>query len=258
MPPSISDFDTIARHYDLLYAQRVDDLDMWLDLTEDVAGSVLEVGCGTGRVMLPLLQSGRRMCGLDISEVALASARAKIEAGGFEQTATLHLADMRTFDLPQKDFAFAFIPINTFMHCLSTDDQLATLRSIHRHLQADGTLVVDLYHPNPQALLEADGRMVLVNQQVDDLTGHTIQWFAIRQLQLEAQTQDVTFILDEITSAGNLRRDTFSFQMRYVHRFEMELLLQAAGFDVEIIFGDYDMSLFYDESPRIILVARKN
>lgn len=251
-------FDTIARYYDLLYADRADDLEMWLELTDPVRGPILEVGCGTGRVLIPLAQEGRRVTGIDISEVALDATKAKIAAGGFEKLAQVCLADMQTLNLPQKNFSFAFIPINTFMHCLTTTQQRHTLSALHRHLQTGGTLVIDLYHPNPEALLEADGRLLLTNQIVDDLTGNTVQWFVARHLEVDQQIQNVTFLLDEIGQDGILRRSTFSFPMRYLHRFELELLLHQTGFSVTEIYGDYDLSPFEAESPRMIFVAQKS
>ncbi len=251
------DFDFIAQYYDLIYASRADDLDMWLNLTANVEGKVLEIGCGTGRVMLPLLQAGKHVTGVDISDVALSAGRAKITAGGFDESAVLYRADMRTLDLPQKDFVFAFIPSNTFMHCLSIADQQATLHATFAHLQPGGTLVIDLYHPDPQALLEADGRVQLANQLIDDLTGHMVHWFVSRRLQLAEQIQEVTFILDEHHENGALFRRAFSFPMRYVHRFEMELLLTDAGFIVQEVLGDYDQSPFCAESPRMIFIAQK-
>jgi ubiquinone/menaquinone biosynthesis C-methylase UbiE len=251
------DFDIIAKYYDLIYADRDDDLEMWLNLTADVEDEILEIGCGTGRILLPLLQNGHRVTGVDVSNLALKAAQTKIDAGEFDDTATLYQADMRNLDLPQKNFAFAFIPINTFMHCLTIADQQATLNAIYNHLQPGGTLVVDLYHPNPHLLLEADGRLVLENEIVDDLTGRSVQWFVARHLQLDEQIQHITFILDELGKDGSIYRSTFSFPMRYVHRFELELLLNNTGFEVQDIMGDYDRSPFSAESPRIISIAHK-
>ena len=250
-------FETIARFYDLLYGDREDDLAMWLELAEAVEGPILEIGCGTGRVMVHLLQHDLRVVGLDISPLALQVARAKLDAGGFGRLAALHSADMRQFDLPTKNFGLAFIPINTLMHCETLADQQATLDSVARHVRPGGELIIDLFHPNPQTLLEADGRLILENQIVDELTGHTVQWFVIRRVNFAQQIQEVVFILDEIQIDGIIRRETISFPLRYLHRFEMELLLRNAGFTLIDIFGDYDLSSFTDESPRMIFIARK-
>ena len=256
LPPE-PDFDAIADYYDLLYEDRADDLAMWMELTDGVQGDILEVGCGTGRVMLPLLQAGRRVTGVDVSTRALESARAKIIGGGLEDRASLHRADMRTLDLPRKGFAFAFIPVNTFMHCLSIADQQAALCALYDHLRPGGTLVVDLYHPHPASLLEADGRMVMQRQVLHPRTGNSVQWFVARHLHTDRQIQEIAFLLDEIAPDGSVRRTTLSFPMRYVHRFEMELLLRQSDFRIADLFGDYDMSPFHADSPRMIFVARK-
>lgn len=253
--------DTIAQYYDLIYAHRNDDVKMWLILCEEALGKgegghILELGCGTGRLLIPLLSEGHRVTGIDLSPVALQSAQAKIEVGGFTEQATLEQADMRFLTLKQKDFAFAFIPSNTFMHCLTQTDQLATLQCVHKHLQAEGILMIDLFHPHPQLLLEADARLQLMHQSIDEITGNLVQQFCIRQVDYTEQIQAVTFILDGIKSDGQVYRQTIPFEMRYVHRFEMEFLLEQAGFDVIDIFGNYDLSPFDGDSPRMIFRTR--
>lgn len=248
-------FDAIAQHYDFLYAERDDDLDAWLELLQATGPKVLEVGCGTGRLTLPLASAGFHLTGVDISAQALALARQKLQAQGLEQAVKLYQADMRNLNLPETQHHTALIPINTFMHCLTQSDQLATLRSVRQHLHPQGQLIVDLYHPHPQLLLESDGRLELVSQGHNPQNGHLVQWFSARRTDAGEQTQTVTFLLDEVGPQGNLQRHTLTFPMRYVHRFEMELLLTQSGFHIDDIFGDYDLMPFYEESPRLIFVA---
>jgi len=251
------DFNLISKYYDLIYKERVDDAQLWFDLSEDFPGEILEIGCGTGRVSLPLLQAGKQLSGVDISELALSIVQEKVKEANVAGSAKFYQADMRALNLSQKNFAFAFIPINTFMHNLNTADQQNTLKAIATHLKIGGALAVDLYHPYPQALLEADGRMQFSGQFEADRNGNIVQWFVSRQLELDEQIQRVTFMLDEIDNESIVRRKHFTFPMRYLHRFEMELLLSNAGFEIFEILGDYDGSEFYAESPRMIFIARK-
>jgi SAM-dependent methyltransferase len=151
--------DLIAKYYDLLYGALDEDWPMWQTLTETTAGPILEVGCGTGRLLVPLAEAGHTLTGLDLSLVALDASRAKIKATGLTRRVTLHQADMRNFDLPQKNFALAFIPLNTFLHNHTAEDQLSTLRAIQRHLQPAGRLIIDIFYPDPTLLAEADGRL---------------------------------------------------------------------------------------------------
>ncbi|MBE7469502.1 MAG: class I SAM-dependent methyltransferase [Anaerolineae bacterium] len=249
--------DLIAQYYDLLYGNLDEDWSMWQTLTEAANGPLLEVGCGTGRLLLPLAEAGHTLTGLDLSVVALEAARAKIKAAGLTRRVSLHRADMRDFDLPRKNFALAFIPLNTFMHCASTDEQLSTLVAIHHHLRRGGQLIIDIFHPDPALLAEADGRLYFEDEVIDDLTGHTVQWYWRHQIDLAQQIRHLTYVLDEIDSEGLVRRAQLSISLRFVYRYEMELLLRAAGFTVETIYGSYDLEPFHSHSQKMIFVARK-
>jgi SAM-dependent methyltransferase len=251
----VSEFDPIVPFYDLFYGKRDDDLQMYRDFALAADGSILELGCGTGRVLVPLALDGYYVTGLELSETMLAAARAKVEAAEVDDRVTLIQGDMRDFEIPSR-FALAFIPINTFMHCYDTHQQLACLRCIHRHLQPGGHLIVDVYHPDLQALLESDGRLVSEGTILDPETGHTIHRLYTRRLDLAAQIQHITFIMDETDSGGTVRRTLFPFDMRFVYRYEMELLLHVAGYRLEAVYGSYDLEPFESSSEKMIFIAR--
>jgi SAM-dependent methyltransferase len=250
--------DLIARYYDLLYGNLDEDWSMWQTLTEAAGGPLLEVGCGTGRLLLPLAAAGHTLTGLDLSPVALEAARAKIKAAGLTRQITLQPADMRDFDLPHKNFALAFIPLNTFLHCQTTDEQLSTLRAIHRHLRPAGQLIIDVFYPDPTLLAEADGRLYFEGEVIDELTGRTVQWYWRHDIDLAQQKRHLTYILDEIDEAGLVRRAQIPFSLRFVFRYELELLLRATGFGTETIYGSYELEPFHSHSQKMIFVARKD
>lgn len=254
---ALPNLDLIAQYYDLLYAEQTDDLPLWLSLAEAGGGPVLELGCGTGRVLLPLAQAGHAVTGLELSTAALQAAQTKLRVLGPEAGVTLVQADMRQFALARRDFALALIPTNTLMHCLTTADQLACLRAVHDHLRPGGRVAIDLFHPDPQTLLEGDGRLYYAGELVDEASGRRVHWSYSRQVQLDVQIQETTFLLDEIDEAGLVRRAALTFPLRYVHRYELELLLVAAGFEAVDLYGDYDLSPFRADSPRIILIAER-
>ena len=251
----MNEFDPIARFYDLFYGERDDDVQMYRDFALAADGPILEIGCGTGRVLIPLALDGYHITGTELSEAMLALARAKADAAQVTDRVTLIQGDMRDFEIPAR-FGLAFIPINTFMHCYDTSQQLSCLRSIQRHLQPGAQLIVDVYHPDPQTLLESDGRLVSEGTVLDPETGHTVHHFYTRRLDLADQTQHITFILDETDAKGAVSRTLFPFRLRYVHRYEMELLLHAAGYRLEAVYGSYELEPFDSSSDKMIFVAR--
>jgi SAM-dependent methyltransferase len=228
---------------------------MYRDFAAGASGPILELGCGTGRVLIPLAREGHQITGLELSPAMLKRAQVRVDEAGVNNRVNLIQGDMRDFRIASQ-FALAIIPINTFMHCYDTEQQLSCLRCTRGHLRSGGQLVVDIYHPDPQSLLEADGRLISDGTTRSPQTGNTIHRLYTRRLDLASQTQHITFILDEIDSTGTVRRTIFPFRMRFVHRFEMELLLRAGGYSLEAIYGSYDLEPFESDSERMIFVAR--
>jgi SAM-dependent methyltransferase len=116
-------------------------------------GAVLELGCGTGRLTLPLAREGLEVVGLDASARMLAAALRKAEGEGLAPT--LLLGDMRDFDLGRR-FALVIIPCNALAHLTATEEVLSCLAAIRRHLVPGGMLAFDVVLPKPGLLAEAE------------------------------------------------------------------------------------------------------
>jgi len=252
----LDDFDTYARFYDLDYGERDEDLLLIQQFAARCGSPILELACGTGRVLLPLARQGYHLTGVDVSPAMLAFARRQVAAEGVGERISLVQADMRHLDLDSR-FNLAFVAVNSFMHLLTTDDQLAALSSIRRHLNPGGLLLLDLFNPDPSQLLDSSGNVVLDKVMTDPDTGHRIMKFYSRQADLGQQTLRVTFVIDEVDGQGGVQRTLFPFSMRYLYRYELELLLRHAGFEVEAIYGSYDLDEFGADSAKLIAVARR-
>jgi ubiquinone/menaquinone biosynthesis C-methylase UbiE len=249
-------FSIYARFYDVDYAGMDADQPMIQQFAVRCGSPILEVACGTGRVLLPLARKGYRVTGVDVSAAMLDRARAKIAAEGLGDRATLVEQDMRDLDLDGR-FNLALVVSNSFLHMLTMDDQLAAVGRIRRHLEPGGLLLLDLFNPDLSRLLDFQGRVTLEKVMADPETGHTLMKFLTQTVDLGQQIIDVTFILDEVDSKGHVQRTLFPFSLRYLFRGELELLLRYAGFEVEVIYGSYDLDEFAADSERMIAVARR-
>jgi SAM-dependent methyltransferase len=251
----VSQFDAFARFYDADYGAIDDDLPFYRELARRSGGPILEVMCGTGRLLAPLALAGFRVSGVDVSGALLALARARLEAAGALDRAELIEADIRE-RAPGGPFALAIVAINSFMHLPTAADQLAALGHIRAALRPGGLLALDLFNPDPRALAEQTGALVLDKQfALDD--GTAVMKFVAQQADLAAQTSHVTFVYDEIDAAGHVRRSTLPFTMRWLYRYELEHLLARAGFAVEAIYGSYDLDEYAGGSELMLTVARK-
>jgi SAM-dependent methyltransferase len=252
-----SSFDRFARFYDQDYRDYDDDLEFITALADEWGDPVLELGCGTGRVLLPLAEGGHETTGIDISPLLLDVARRKLEAVRLSRQVTLVKADLRNFALDERNFQFAFCTSNTLMHLSSQADQLACLRSVHAHLAEDGLLLIDLFNPDLPRLWAVNGLQELADQWVDPATGADVLKWSVRTFDLAEQLQETLFIYEEAFPDGGVKRTVCPFTLRFLWRSEAELLLQLAGFVIEDVLGDFDGEPYHSASDHLIVLARK-
>lgn len=249
-------FAAYARFYDLDHAGVDDDLFMLRQFAARCGSPILELACGTGRALLPLARDGYHLVGVDASPAMLAVVRHRIAQEGLSERVTLLEQDMRALDLGQR-FALAFAASNSFCHLLSIDDQLAALACAHRHLEPGGLLLLDLFNPDLGQLLASPGEVTLEKVLTEPDTGHRLIKLRSQSVDLTRQVIHVTLLLDQVDGQGQVQRTLFPFAMRYLFRHELELLLRHASFEVEAIYGSYDLDQFHAESERMIAVARR-
>jgi len=252
----------VAEYYD--YAPPVAgrrDLDFFLSYAQAQGSPILELGCGTGRVLLELARAGHHVTGLDLSGRMLAQCKEKLAAlpADARRRVTLVQADMAAFDLGGT-FRLITIPFRPFQHLLDSEQQLACLRSAARHLAPDGKLIVDFFHTDARRMHDPafqeerdafpefalpDGRRVKMRDRV--VTFHRAE-----------QRNDVEMIYYVTHPGGRQERLVFAFTIRYFFRYEVEHLLARSGFRVAALYGDFDRSPLADTSPEMIFVAERN
>lgn len=250
-------FDAFARYYDADYRDYVDDIDLILTLAAERGEPVLELGCGTGRLLTPLVAQKHIVTGIDVSCALLEIARDKLAALEGGGQVELVQADMRTYDLPRKDYGFAFCTSNTFMHLTKPQDQLEALHNTHRHLRRGATLLIDLFNPDVMRLAQIDGLQEYAGRWVDEASGAQVIKWVVRTVDWAQQLQETIFTYEESLPDGSSRRTTCPFTLRFLWRNEAELILQAAGFTVEHVWGDFEGSNYDAASDHLILLARK-
>lgn len=252
----MSEFDAFARFYDADYGAFDADIPFYRELARRAGGRVLEVMCGTGRVLVPLAQAGLRVAGVDVSGALLAAARERLAAHGLLARAELLEADIRE-RAPAGPFDLAIVAINSFMHLAGVGDQLAALARVRAALRPGGLLALDLYNPDPRALAEHNGALVL-DKRFSLADGTRVYKFVAQQSDLAEQLNHVTFFYDEIDADGRVRRSEMPFTMRWLYRYELEHLLARAGFALEAVYGSYDLDEYASDSPLMLTVARRD
>ena len=253
----LTNFDPFAPFYDSDYRNYHDDIQLVVDLAQDAGGTALELGCGTGRVLVPLAATGCRVTGVDSSPALLALARRKGEQAGVTARLRLVEGDLRSFSLAEEGFDFAFCVSNTLMHLTTQADQLAVLRAAHRHLRPGGRLLVDLFNPDIPHLAAISGVQELADRWEDAERGATVLKWSVRRLDVARQLQETTFIYESVFADGRVEKTVLPFLLRFLWPSEGALLLEKAGFRVEEVWGDFDGHEYDSESERLIFLATK-
>lgn len=226
------------RTYDEVYANVTADVATHLGLVRSAGGAALEVCCGNGRLLVPALEAGLACDGLDIDEAMLDDARRKLAERGL--TTALHRADMRDFTLPRR-YALISIPFNSFLHNLTQEDQLATLRCCRQHLEQGGRLCLILFHPSAAKLIEmSEAPRLSLDLPLGE--GRIRVWDGAQDDRVE-QIRHVHRRVEYFDAKGAVREERhYDYELRYVYKPEMELLLRVAGFvrwEVRPAFSDY-------------------
>lgn len=248
------DFDRFVRYYDADMGSFTDDLALYRELARRSDGPILDAMCGTGRVVVPLAQAGFQTVGLDIAPAMVAAVERKIAERQLDRRLLVAQGDVRCFELSER-FGLVLVPLNSFMHLETVEDQLKALRAIQRHLLPNGLLVLDLFNPDPRELMSDQGVLVYEHTFTSD-TGLSVQKYVVRRTDWAAQRQSVEFIYDELAADGRVTRQVMPFVMRWLYRFEVQHLLAYVGFSVEAVYGDYDLEPYTSDSPQLIVVAR--
>lgn len=251
-----SEYDQWADVYDVVYSYVCKDVPFYVDAAKRYGGPVLELGCGTGRITVPIAEAGVEIVGLDISQAMIDVATVHLAESSAEKgIATLVYGDMADFSL-ERSFSAIFVPFRGFLSLLTTEEQIRSLDCIRRHLSPGGHLVFDIFVPDLDMLVQEPDVPYYLRDVFDQRTGHRVVLWNRSRYDNHQQIIEVTVIGDELdTSHGVERRFYRDFRIRYVHRWEMHHLLTTRGFEVLDIFGDFTGVGFDESSTEMIWVT---
>lgn len=241
--------------YDLEHGAFSDDLDLYMQLATVIGDPILELGCGTGRLLRPLANAGCRVTGVDRSQPMLDRARAMLTSDALRQRVTLFEGDMTDAAVaPGGPFGLVIFSLNGLMHLSMPREQRRALEAAHAALDPRGMLVIDVLNPNAELLATFDGRVVHEGhwERPDRVS---IDRFSSRTHVAAEQRIETELWFDVLEQSGALRRVRTGFAMRYLVPSELELLLELTGFVEWKLYGTYDLERYQDGSERLIVTA---
>lgn len=241
-----TDDELWARFYDGISPGLPGDVEFYAALAREAAGPILELGCGTGRVLGPIAAAtAHPVTGIDLSAAMLERSRARLHElpPMVGERVTLVRGDMRDFRL-DAPAALILLPYRAFHHLLTVDDQLACLSCIRAALAPGGLVCINCFDPRLD-MIEAEGRHLdsVPTPRVDfrdEATGHAVHIeTAWREWDPVAQTFGEEWTLTEFAGDAAVGEYDIMLRLRYGFRWEMEHLFRRAGFTIEALYGDF-------------------
>jgi SAM-dependent methyltransferase len=237
--------------YNAHHSLHAEDIPFWLDLSRRYEAPVLELGCGTGRVLIPLALEGKWAVGLDNDFAMLRLLRKNLAKYPLAKAEAVQ-ADFSAFHLAAQ-FGLILLPCNTYS-TLTGETRQAVLRGVLDHLSPGGAFVVSM--PNPQLLRHLPRS---AEPEVEEIFAHPTDGEPVQVSSGWVRSQEsLTFLwhYDHLFPDGKVERlstkVTHYLTSLEQHRQEFE----AAGFCDLTCLGDYDGSENSPAAPQLILLAK--
>lgn len=253
-------YEQIAKYYDGAYeAMKLQDAPFYLELARERGGPVLEIGCGTGRVLLPIARAGITIEGVDASPAMRSVLRSKLEKepAAVRRRVKLHAGDMRNFRLKKK-FSLVTIPFRPFQHMHELQDQISALTSAAAHLEKDGRLAFDVFFPKLELLMGGLGEERLEAEwQIDGGKRRVVRHFRKDSYDKIRQNFTGTFLLRTYEGEKLVQEETGPLKLTWYTHGQMEALFRLAELEVVEEYGSFTKAPLDNDSIEMIFVLKK-
>jgi SAM-dependent methyltransferase len=239
------EIDAIYRdgaHYDRLFGQGY--VEFWLSQARRQRGPVLELGCGTGKLSIPLAKAGYSVVGLDNSAALLQYAATKSSDVKWVE------GDMRRFDL-QERFDLIMLPSNNLGHLHTPEDFCNCINGVKRHLLPGGVFIIDVFVPNVKLLLRSSEEEYVLDEY--DNPGGLGRVRVLARSHYESATQIMrTTTIRKIAGQPDL---VGSLDLKMYFPRELEAIVRCNGLRMAARYGGHAEEAFDDNSRHQILVC---
>src|SRR5690242_15615910 len=216
----MSDYDLIAPFYNIEHAQFDEDLDMYRNFAELRGSPLLELACGSGRLLLPLAREGYEITGVDDSASMLKLAQSALREAGLADRCKLVQQDICTMRLEQK-FRLAFAALGSFAHISTRKRQQQALAAIHVQLSPGGMFILDISNADVRYMEGLSGQMLhqgTWRQEDGTLLTHFVSPASSTSMHL----LDLTHFYDVHKQGGPVQRTIINTRLYLFERTEME------------------------------------
>ena len=236
------------RLYDLLFKAEPHS-SFYSALARRQKGSVLELACGTGQLLMPIADLGFRSVGVDLNPAMLSAARDRARIANAD--VRLIEGDMRSFSLDEK-FSLVFVARNSLLHLHSRDDFARLFETVRKHLESGGLFAFDIFNPSVSILARKPEKRELVTR-VEYPGRGTLTVEATVDYDELSQVNRATWFVSSDVDANVL---IAPLHLRSIFPEELTYMLDYFGFTLEARYGDFRSSEFRSSSREQVCLCR--
>lgn len=211
--------------HDVECASYTADVDAWLELASRRAGPILDIGCGSGRIALPLAGRGHEVTALDVDPALVAALGERARTSGLHVDAVV--ADARGFALARR-FALAIAPMQVAQLLGGAEGRRRMLRNVRRHLLPGGVLAVALADPF-EAVAPSEARPPLPDVREEDGWVYSSTPIAVHP---DRGATTIERLRQAVSPAGELEESFMTVRLDDVTPAELEREGAACGFGI--------------------------
>tara|TARA_Y100000996_G_scaffold415292_1_gene409204 strand:+ start:10350 stop:11084 length:735 start_codon:yes stop_codon:yes gene_type:complete len=242
----MTNYDDWAEIYDEIYSEYKDDLHFYQNISSD-SESILEIGCGTGRISIPLAQSGKKVHGIDISPKMIEIAQTK--TNNTLTNLSFQVMDMRELNFKQQ-FDTILIPFNGFQSLLNVSDQIKCLKNIRKLCHKKTKIIFDVFFPDKEIFEQKSSNFYLVSQKTQKSleVWHKTNFDFFNQL-LHTDLRVIQFL-----DTQNPKVSYKSFSLRYCYPQELIYLFEISELQIVNMYSDFNKTL--DATNQLVIEAQ--
>lgn len=259
MSSTIDSYCISASYYDGAYAAMKDlvDAPFYLELAKQAGGPILEIGCGTGRVLLPIARAGIDIHGLDNSGpmLTILGNHLSHEAPDVRRRVSLHTGDMRDFRL-NRTFPLVTIPFRPMQHMFTTSDQIQALQSAAIHVADGGMLAFDVFYPKFDRLPLRIGEEQLEAEWSPTPEMTIRRYFRKDALDKIRQILTITFIFRTYRRDTLVSEEQEILKMSYYTYPHLQALFSLVGLQSVAEYGSFAKAPLDNQSEEMIFLLR--
>ncbi|MFT5194992.1 MAG: SAM-dependent methyltransferase [Cellvibrionaceae bacterium] len=243
-------YEQASKYYDLIHQAHTGDIELFVQMAQTAATSsnpaILDIGCGSGRLVIPIAEAGLSVTGIDNSADMFAVAQKRVAEE--EVTAILVEHDVLTWKTEQR-FGLIIIGMNTIME-FSNQTVLDLLKAAAKLLAPDGKIVIDVIQPFIMASLDNEEGDLAKDEPLND-GGRKLPLWSGWTAEHEAQQVEIKWRIKD-------DRVMVDFSNLFYYRYLDQLMdyLPEARLKIEAVWGDYTQKLYDENSERMILVLK--